>query len=341
MASNTTKPCLGFDFGGVYMKLALTDKKGISRIIVEEFPEGIFKDGDITAPNSALVLLREVLKKHRVKAKECAFILPPGKVLFRQLSTPVMDAHQIRKNLPFEFRDLISGKKEDYFFDYAIGSYQKNADGEVTGLNLMISAVQRKNMESYIRFFNKLGIKLRVAAPLESAFSNIIRTYEANHLDVPEGRDYCFLDIGHSATRIHLYSGPLFQATRVIEYGGAMVESAIARDLNIDLSAARAYKENSQEATRYLKETSTAYTSIALEIRKAVNFYSSNEKELRKIETIYCCGGGGWMTPLLDTIREGAGLEIRPITELLPPNRNDAEGGLNLIGAVAVGITLQ
>ena len=201
----------------------------------------------------------------------------------------------------------------------------------------MISAVQKSVLESYRRFFKSLGMKLRVSAPRECAYSNLIREYEMSNPDVLMGENYCFLDIGHSATRIYIYSGQLYRATRVIEYGGAMVESAIARDLSVDLATARTYKENSQEATRYLQETSTAYNSIALEIRKAISFYNSDNET--RIERIYCCGGGCSLAPLLDSITETVGLEICNIRELFPWIRG--EETLSEICAAAVGITLE
>lgn len=337
MAENSKKPCMGLDFGGAYLKLAVTDKKGVTRLVIEPLPDGIVKDGDVVAPDTALIFLRDVLKRNRIKAKECAFILPSGRTVFRQITTPVMDDRQIRKNLPFEFRDVVTGKKENYYFDYAIGSLQKNDHGEVTGLNLMITAILKTVMENYIHFFKKAGMKLLVAAPRESAFSNLVRSYEESHPEIPENEDYCFLDMGHSATRIHIYSGPFFKASRIIEYGGAMVETAIARDLDVDLAAARTYKESSQEATRFLAETSTAYSSIALEIRKAISFYNSTSD--RQIERIFSTGGGCRMTPLIDTISETVGLEIHDIVEMLPPIVSDREQAD--ICASAIGITLQ
>ena len=341
MRDSANWPRVGFDFGGAYVKLAQMDKKGISRMVSEPVPDGLFKDGDIASANSAVIYLRELIKKNRVKAKECAFILPAGRALYRQLSTPVMDEKQIRRNLPFEFGELIVGSKDDYYFDYSIAGLRKNSDGEVTGLEIASCAISKESMQDYRRFFHMVGLKLKIAAPRENVFSNIIRTYEANCEEISEGEDYCFVDIGHNATRVHLYSGPVFQGTRVIEYGGAMVDSAIARDLSIDLTAARAYKENSQEATRYLHETSTAYKSIALEIRKALNFYQAEKKVKRGFERIYCCGGGYWLVPLLDSIKEIAGVEVLDVTELLPPTMGSTEQAQNIVGAAAIGITLQ
>lgn len=337
MAATGKKPCVGFDFGGAYLKLAVTDKKGVSQLLVEPLPEGLVKEGEIVSPGAAMVYLREVLKKHRIRAKDCAFVLPGKHALFRRISAPVMDARQIRNNLPFEFQDMVSEKKGRYFFDYALAGYQKNGEGEVTGLELMAAAASRSVVENYARFFKKTGLKLRVAAPIECAFSNVIRYHEEHDPEAVEGAGYCLLDIGHDATRLHMYTGPLYEASRVIESGAALVDSAIARDLGVSLSEARSYKESSQEATRHLREASSAYSSIALEIRKAINFYNSSNPE-KAVDRIYCFGGGARLTPLMDTVRETVGLELYDATELLPPLRGNPEDANLCI--TAIGITL-
>ena len=338
MAATAKKPCVGFDFGGAYLKLAVTDKRGISQTVVEPLPAGLVVDGEIASPGPMLLFLRDILKKHRVRANECAFILPAKSTLVRSVETPVMDARQIRGNLPFEFQDLVSDKKSKYFYDYALVGRTKNGAGEVTGLKLMTVATSREVVDNYVHFFKKAGLQLRAAAPLECAFSNIIRCYEENVPDIPAGEVYCLLDIGHDATRIHIYTGPLYEASRIIESGAALVDSAIARDLSITLAEARTYKESSQEATRHLKEASTAYSDIALEIRKAVSFYNSSNPD-KAIERIYCFGGGARLKPLMDTVRETVGLELYDAVRLLPPVKGESSDAN--VCTMAIGITLQ
>lgn len=338
MAANVQKPCVGFDFGGAYFKLVVVDKKGVSQLLVEPLPSGLVKDGEIISPTAMLAYLKDVLKKYRIQVKECAFILPPKNALFRHVSTPVMDDRQIRANLPFQFQEMITDKKNKYYFDYALAGLVKNEAGEVTGLELMAAAVPRSIMDNYVRFFKKVGLKLRTAAPMECAYANIIRYHEAHDPAAAEGRGYCLLDIGHDATRLHMYSGPLYEASRVIEGGASLVDAAIARDLGLSLEEARSYKESSQEATRHLREASTAYASIALEIRKAISFYNSNSPD-KAIERIYCFGGGARMTPLTDTVKETVGLELFDMARILPPVRGDTKDA-NLC-VTAIGITLQ
>lgn len=338
MAASAKKPCVGFDFGGSYLKLAVTEKKGVSQMLVEPLPEGLVKEGDIVSPDAMLVFLRELLKKYRIRAKECAFILPAKHALFRCISTPVMDTHQIRNSLPFQFQEFITDKKKKFYFDYALAGLQQNEAGEITGLKLMAAAVPRDVVDDYARFFKKAGLKLRCAAPMECVFSNIIRYHEEHDHDAGEGEDYCFLDIGHNATRLHMYTGSFYEATRVIEGGASLVDTAIARDLNLSPAEARTYKESSQEATRNLQEASSAYSSIALEIKKAINFYNSSNPA-QEIRRIYCFGGGTRLTPLMDTVQETVGLKLYDMARLLPPVRGE-RGDANLC-TTAIGIALQ
>lgn len=54
-----------------------------------------------------------------------------------------------------------------------------------------------------------------------------------------------------------------------------------------------------------------AYSRLAVEIMKAVNFYNYNNRD-RELHDLYICGGGGGIEPMLRTIVETTRLTLHP-----------------------------
>lgn len=334
---NLKKPCLGVDIGDAYIKFALREGGEISRMAVFSLPEDVVENGEIVSAVTLLPLLKAFLKKQRFDAaKECAFILPDRQTFLRPLTLPRLDEKKLLSTLPFELKDFITAQKESYYFDYAFCGEAPAESGKEPGLELIGTAVKKDVLENYRLFFKKLGLKMLTAAPRECAFSNIIRAYLAAQPATEPGK-YGILDLGHNATRLFIYNGSRFEITRVIESGCFLVDEAISRNLSIEAKEARLYKEHSLAATQLLEEAITVYNSIALEIKKAVNFYNYSSHG-SPLDAIYCAGGGSHLEPLMQTIQGMVDIRLHSLGELMPV-REDAKHVE--ICAAAAGITLQ
>ena len=108
---------------------------------------------------------------------------------------PVMTAEQLVYNLPFEFRDYITGEIRDYLFDYAMISEPKREDldrsagaeegenggdteegGEGAGrMELLAVSAPRADIEEARLILRKAGLKLVKAAPALCCYMALIR----------------------------------------------------------------------------------------------------------------------------------------------------------------------
>ena len=82
-----------------------------------------------------------------------------------------------------------------------------------------------------------------------------------------------------------------------------------------------------------------AYSRLAVEIMKAVNFYNYNNRD-RELHDLYICGGGGGSEPMLRTLVETTRLTLHPVSELLSQQLSTEEPWtyLRAIGGVSEGI---
>ena len=80
------------------------------------------------------------------------------------------------------------------------------------------------------------------------------------------------------------------------------------------------------------------YSAIVMDIRKAINFYSYNNRA-SNLTDVWCAGEGGTVTALQEAIAQSTGMSIHHIEELLPQASEDARE-LSLFAA-AIGAAMQ
>ena len=327
------KTMLGFDIGICELKIAQWDGSTVRRAITAPVPDNLVKNGVIISYAAMADFIKETAKEHRLSGRDCAVILPASHAFLRRVTVPAMTEDQLRVNLPYEFRDFLTMGKDKYFYDYAVNSLDCGEDGTPKELDLTAAAVPKEVIEDYRTMFHRAGFRLRTAIPVECAYANLLRA----HGDT-EGKEFSFLDLGHTAARLHIFTGTRFEATRVIDVGLSHVDEAIADAMGVDEHMARTYKHADHQGAQTLEPAVNVYNAIALDLRKAVNFYGFNNRE-SDLRDIWCCGGGVHIPALRETIGQSVDLDIHEISELLPPAASDAEH-LNTCAA-AIGAAIQ
>lgn len=330
------KNIIGFDIGTSTLKLVQWDGAQIRQAVSAPLPDNLVKEDQILSYEAMADFIKETARTNRISGKDCAVVLPAGGAFLRRVSLPAMSVDQLAVNLPYEFRDYLTLEKDRYFYDYAVNELRRGEDGVPLELDLTAAAVLKETIAQYRAMFRRAGFKLRTAVPAECAFANLLHARGETDPAVLT-QDSCILDLGHAATRVHIFSGSRFEATRVIDCGAGTVDLAIADALGVDEHMAHAYKESNHDGAQELEGPQSLYRSIATEMRKAVNFYRFNSRE-SNLQDAYCCGGGAKIAPLRDAIDRIVELHLHPAAALMPPSA--AEEDLSSFAA-AVGVAMQ
>ena len=249
---NLKGKCAGMEIGSKNLHIAVREGGAITRVVVEPLPEGLVREGQVLSYEALSDLLKTVRKREHIKAKDVSLVLPSSLCYCRRFTTAVMTEEQLKFNLPYEFRDYITGDKEDYFFDYALTGAPT---GE--GLDLMAAAAPKALIADYAAAMHRAGFKLKAAMPDELAFINLARAAGAAH-------SHCILDLGHSAIRLYMMTGDLFENVRALDYGLAAVDNAIADHYNVDVHVAAAYREQNYDGCLTLPVCRDIYQTIAV-----------------------------------------------------------------------------
>jgi len=311
--------CLGIDIGASSIKLAEYTKGGIFRFYSENMPENMVNEGRVLSLEAMSTFIRETVKKSGISEKKCAVILPEPLVFTRRLTLPYMNNDQLMVNLPYEFRDFISEDKSKYVYDYAAIDITESEDGKKE-IDLMAAAALKSTVSDYSSMLKRAGLKLAVAIPSAMTYMNLIYRLEdkLSKKDDESGgkREYCFIDLGHTNTRIHIFDGHKLSATRSLDYGLNLLDAAIADAENVDVHIAKSYKESDYNGILESETCKNIYSSIAVEVMRAINFYRFNNQE-SPLSSAYICGGGGRIKPLTDAIAENTELELHAANDIL------------------------
>ena len=318
---------IGVEIGSNTLKMAVYSGNAIKNMAVKRMPEDLVREGKITAPAAMINFMKEMRKEFGIPSGNCALVLPSRSVIGHHVIMPVMEDAELQLNLPFEFRDFVGKEGSKYSYDYAVLSTTNET------MELYAAAVRQEIVEEYYNIFKKAGLTLKIAIPAEMAWMNLVDRAK------DEPKKLCIVDIGNNYTRVNIFSNNNFVMGKDIEMGGFMLDQAIAAEQGIDAYVARTRKETDMEGVLATDSSIDFYQTLAIEIMKAVNFYSySDSDNSSTLADIYYCGGSSVIEPLRNAILKATGLTLHHISRLVP---GKVVGDQALSCAIAAGAAVQ
>lgn len=302
---------LGIEIGNRRIKLAETKNERLIRFAVEDLPDDTVRDSEVLQWEVMADLIKEFIRKHGFTCKKGAIVVPDDVAYTRRTRMPAMSAAQLEYNLAYEFHDFISDEKEKYIYDYSMVGLIRDEEDNVTEMDLLAVAVSRETMEKYRQLFKRAGLRLVMATPESRAIGNLChRLYP----EMAQG-DFAVLDLGSSATRVDIFSKGIYQATRSIDTGCKAIIGAIADHMGCDPHIAEMNLRENRDNVQSLEVCEDLYGRIAIDVMRAINYYTFENRD-NTLETMYYCGGGSAIRPLVEEIRATIQLELIPLSAI-------------------------
>lgn len=328
------KKIMGVEIGNYRIKLAVCVGNVVEQVVVTDIPENMVRDGVIISWEAMAGFIKETVKENNIKCKYAALVLPDTLAYIRHVSMPAMTVEQLKVNLPYEFHDYITEERDKYIYDYALVDMTYDDNDNPKEMDLMAVAAKKETVEKYNTLFKHAGLKLVKIAPTIASLENIINRYDNNSF--AKDYDYAIFDIGHTSMRLHFFTGGRFEITRNMEPGCQALTNIISDLYGVDPHIAEIYKQKNKDNIWNSEEFKNIYNRISVELMRVVNFYFFNHPD-SKIDTIYYCGGGAKITPLLEEIQKEVDYKLVSIKELLDVHI-EKEDDL-LVAPLAIGIT--
>ena len=333
------KTRLGFDIGSNSMKVAILQGESV-RVEDVRLPENLVDEsGNIALPHAFTQFLKQKKKELSLPRGTASLVLPSHQVICRLVTMPKMTTDQLLMNLPYEFTDFVQGMADQYYCDYALCTPTAEESGGVQGdgeqggeqvVPMMAAVAARQTLADYVQMFARAGIKLKTILPQEMALIEMVKQRGG------KGGEFCFVDLGHQATRITVVWRDRVQATRQITMGGRNLDMAAADQFGVDPFLANTYKSGNYQGIQSEAALTDLCDRIAVEILKVINFYQFTYRH-SSLEGIYLAGGGASMSYLRDSIAETVGLPLLSLESFMPGAGLRSADGIFAAGAAMGG----
>lgn len=323
---------VGIDIGNYRIKISYIVKGELKDVFVETLPDNIVKDGMIQYWDAMADFLKETFQSHGIHCRNVIFTLPASGTYMRVVDLPRMTVKQLQLNLPFEFHDYISEPSEKYFYDYAVIE-----EGEKT-MKLLAVACSRELIDRYRTLAKHAKLNAVGLVPEVLGFQRVLRRYNAL-FRVPDEKDYAILDMGDRSFKLHFFRHGVYEVTRPLEPGARHIAEIAAEIRGTDVHIGQLAAESNQDDVLAHENMEALYESSAVQIMRAMNFYSYSNTN-NTIDTLYYCGGAANYPALLETIEETMNLPMRPLTDLMPYTGPGLEAAL-LLSPQSYGVALD
>ncbi len=323
----------GLDFSDLCLRLAkLEKKKNFYRLVsFAQMPlkPGIIEGGIIKKEDALANAIRTLLsrtKGKKIKTKMVVASLPENKVFFQVIKMPKMGIEELKTAVPFESENYIPLSIEEVYLDFQVlPSFQPDPKH----IDVLISAMPRKIVDSYISAIKKSGLYPRVLEPESQA---IIRALIKNQVSYSP---LLIVDFGRSNTHLIFFSGYSVKLTTSLPFSSQRITDAISQNLKIKTTEAEKLKKEigligkekknlrlSSKEKKVIKITKEVLKNLVGQIEKYIDYYQThiNSNNQRtpgqiKIEKIILCGGGSNLKGLTDFLS----LKLNIPTELGNP----------------------
>ena len=162
------------------------------------------------------------------------------------------------------------------------------------------------------------------------------------------------VSIGHDRTTVAVSDGRVCEFTRVLDWGGARVTSAIERALEVspdeadkikrslDISSKASENSSDERAARAVEATRREVNGLARELASSLHFYQDQPDSLGFAE-ITITGGGAHLQGLAEQLEELIGISVRVADPFarVGSGHGISTGGQDGSLAVAIGLGIE
>ncbi len=323
MLFSKKKDIVGVDIGSSAVKLVqLRPAKGgyhLVKIGILPLPAEAIVDNTLMDSSSIVETVRQLLTTLGVKAKEAACSISGNSVIIRKISLPVMPVEELEDQIHWEAEQYIPFDINDVNVDFQILSPDEQ---DPSKMNVLLVASKKDIINDYLSVFAEAGLKLVVVDVDSFAVQN---SYELNYPADPE-QVVALVNIGASIFNLNIVRDGISLFTRDVQMGGNLYTEEIQKQFGISSSEAEEMKLHAADAAdpRLKDVLQRVNETIALEMRRSLDFYNSTAGEER-ITKVFLSGGGAKTLQLVEAVQQRLSLPVDLMNPLAQVTVNEKE----------------
>src|SRR6476646_7043179 len=357
-SSKRSKRLVGLKIGGSQLAAARIVNNGSPELVQvarDRLEKGIVVGGELREPELLADALRAFFRKHKLPRQGVRLGIANNRIGVRIFEIAgISDAKQLENAIRYRAQEALPIPIEEAVLDYHVLGERKDEDGQLVRRVLLVVAY-RELIDRYVAACKKAGVRL-AGIDLE-AFALLRALGEPlGEGAPPSDAALVVVSVGHDRSTFAVSDGRVCEFTRVLDWGGATLDVAIARELDCAPSEAEPVKRERSLATANVPEGLTQdqadrareavrrqLQTFARELVSSLQFYQNQPGSLG-IGEIMITGGTAHLVGVADELQRLIGVRVEvgdPLQRVkLGKKLREADEQLGSL-AVAIGLGIE
>jgi type IV pilus assembly protein PilM len=306
------KPLFGLDIGANSIKVMQLTHEGkhtsVNGYGVIRFEKTVTENGMITDYEGLATAMMELFDKHingKITTRRVAATIPASNAYSRVMSLPAsLSRKELDEAVRFEAEQYIPIPLDDLYIDYSLGTTTDDTR------DVLVVAVPKKIIDSYMRFFELVGLEVCSIETTISAASRLI-----SMTDRTAQTPSILIDLGSVSVDLSIYD-KILVVNGTVPGGGDNFSEQIRDRLQVTLPEANTIKASyglgpSKKQAEIREALHDQLDLLAKEIRRVVRYYEERTEGKSKIGQVITMGGGANMPGLTDFLTDTLRLPTR------------------------------
>lgn len=334
---------VGIDIGSKTIKIVEIQKEGntfslSASGIVGYSGQGVEKMVDDKEFANLGAIVKKLHAEAGVSSKDVVISLPEQQVFTRTIKFPLLTDAEIASAVKWESEQYIPIPVNEAIVQHSI--LQRNETSTPPEVIVLLVAAPRVVVEKYTKVISAAGLN---TVAVETELIALTRSL------APQDKTVLLVDLGANSTDIAIAKNGLLSFSRSIPIAGEAFTRAVSQGLGISALQAEEYKKTYGLETKELEgKIKTALDPVLRmvvdEIKKAVNFYQTEEKGDAPTAVIMS-GGSSGMPQMISSLSSLLGLEVliaNPFTTIsIDPETAQRLAPYSPLYSVAVGLAMR
>jgi type IV pilus assembly protein PilM len=352
--SKGAKRLVGLKIGASQLAAARVANNGAAELLQvarEPLASGIVVGGELRDPDALSVALKEFFAKHNLPKRGVRLGIANNRIGVRTFDIAgIEDQKQLANAIRFRAQEALPIPIDEAVLDYQVLAEGVDEQGQPTRRVLLVVAY-RELIDRYVEACRQAGITL-VGIDLE-AFA-LLRAVQAPQDGVGSDPNAALVAvaIGHERSTFAVSDGRVCEFTRVLDWGGAALNVALARVLDAAPSEVEDVKRsvslveatvphglNAEQGKKAVDAVRKSIQTFARELVSSLQYYQNQPGSLG-IGEIVLTGGTAHLPGLAVELERLIGVRVRVGDPLARMRVSKKVGEPEQIGSLAVAIGL-
>jgi len=302
---------IGLDIGSYSIKAVEVVNSFKTYQIVNFYEKVIPSDTDQSIEELLPLCMEQLFSENNLVADRIIAAMPGQYISSRVMPFKFSDAKKIRESIYGEVEDKVPFELEDMIVDHQV----LGTTGDTT---LVLVVMTRKNfLQTFLEYLERIHINPKLVDVDSLALYNL-----TSFLKTTPGQVAAIVDVGHEKTSVCIVQDGILRMFRSIKHGGRAITEFLARDLELEYTAAQELKHRvsrvvwkDEEPTdlsladiRVARRIGLSSNAIVKELGRT--FYAFKTWEKTPITKIFISGGTARIQDFDLYLADQLGLEV-------------------------------